>query len=186
MPSLLIKAFFWLLKFLGIGWVYVLSDMKIIRGRRGVFPIIKPVAKIGRKGDADGERVEDICRSVDKVTGKKNGIGMVWVVPCWSPHMVEKIAHAIFNFCRINIYPGSSGEKEWFVSYNASTALAILMIGFDQGATIEMTAATAIVGFVFPWPIDINAVVTIIAAIQFTTVFAFVWAVWSLFSHFVF
>jgi len=180
MPSLrtLKKACLWLLKFLGLGVVYVVSDLKIrVKG---------PEYKIGLMLTADGQRVDNVTASVDELTGKANGHGIVWAVLCWSPHMVEKIAHNIFAALKTDKYRGSSGGSEWFSGYNMSAVFFILFLGWEMDATLPMTAATAAVGALFPWPIDAAFVVTAIATLQLLTVFAFVWAVWSLFSHLIF
>lgn len=155
----------YLLKFIGVGWVYVLSDLKLKA---------RPVCKVGFKTDTLGERVGDIVASIDRAVGYASGVGLVWAMPSLAPREVERIVHWIFRLLKTEVYPGSSGWTEWYKGYNFITALSITAIGYLMGADWYMILATAGVAFIFPHPMDLSLAVTLCSAIQVAIAYLFV------------
>lgn len=160
-----IKVGLYLLKACGVGWVYILSDLKLSA---------KPVSKVGFKTDTMGERVGDIIASVNRVAGKETGVGPVWAVPSLAPREVERIVHWIFRFLSTNPYPGSSGCTEWFKGYNVGAAFAIIALGVIMGADPGMIIATAGIAVFFPFPMDLASCVTLFSGIQLYLVYKLV------------
>lgn len=152
----------YLVRFVGVGWVYVLTPTSAIS--------VKPVAKVGLKTDTHHERISDIAASVDRVTGKKNKIKAVWFVPSSAPREVERIVHYIYRPLRSDRFKGSSGQNEWFFSHNIIAALIILGIGLLNGGfspyELAITGIGTLAALIFPLPLDLIFIVTLVALLQ--------------------
>ncbi len=166
------------LKFLGIGFVYVVSDMEWEKGRKN----LKPVGKVGVKDKTGLERLRCISRSIQEVTGRKVRLRQVWVMPTFAPYRVEKLVHCLHNYFRTDKFKGASGWTEFFAQYNVFAGAIVLCLGmyFQAGPITVMAVAAAVF---HPVPFDLCFTVTLISIFQFTTLYgffcAFKWALWQ-------
>lgn len=169
------KHFFDFLQFLGIGYVYVLSDLSIS---------LRPIGKVGFTDSAELQRLDCIQKSICDKKNKDVQIRIVWFFPSFAPRPVEQLTHWIFRHFKTDKFCGSDGGTEWFAVGNYISGLLILMLSLYSGAELYVILI-CVVGIVFlPLPLDLAISITIISLLQIASVTAFFWLVLYLISIF--
>ena len=159
-----------LLKFSGIGFVYVLSDLSVGLGA---------VGKVGVKGDADSDRLDCIQRSIRDLKGKDIRIRQILAMPTFAPRPVEQLIHRIHAGFRTAKYHGSSGGTEWFLHPNFLCGFWMLLLGMHFDASLGLMLPAVLFTIFNPLPLDLCVAVVLFSLIQFAVAAGFFWLVVS-------
>lgn len=146
------QAWFAYLKFQGVEWVYILSDLKFTKRYFAGLPLPCATFKIGFTGN-NGQRQEDIRKAIRSAYGTH--IYCVISLPVMSAKHLESKMHAFFADYETTKYNNSTGGTEWFSRPNFWTFAYVLVIGLlhTQVPGLTVLFYSLLILFV-PLPID--------------------------------
>jgi len=160
------QAWFAYLKFQGVEWVYILSDLKFTKRYFAGLPLPCATFKIGFTGN-NGQRQEDIRKSIRGAYGTHVYRVMAW--PVMSAKHLEGEMHTFFARYETSKYNNSTGGTEWFSRPNFFAFAYLLVIGLlhtqVQGVTVLFYSLLIL--FV---PLPIDAIICTVLGAMLTSI----------------
>ena len=153
---------------LGMGYIYVLSDLKF----RWHHP---HVWKAGMTDKGVAERKASIEASIFAQTGERVNLVTVLFLPVWGAKQIESAMHLAFARFRSDLFKGSSGWTEHFGWRNWICAVFVAMLGFANAQPISHCVAYALVFAIIPIPFDAMLCVLLLWIIQMGIALSAAW-----------
>lgn len=163
------------LKFSGVRWNYVLTDLSIIR----------PTGKVGVEDDADAGRMIDIQRSIrDNTEYTHIKLYKIWIFPSFAPREVEKRVHRLHRVFKTEKFKGSNGWTEWMAGPNWLSGFLMAWMCLHYDPPLVLTVPALLFTLFGPFPTDLIISVTWVGLTQLFASSVFFLIIFSAIAYF--